>query len=181
MFTPRWWLSAAGAPHKSHVMGAVWGDNYQEEGHRWGLFRSDEPKGVLLMAAASFAAQWWKHFFILFSHIDHGGALLPVSPRFLARHSLERWCCSEAGTLLLTKTGRMYFFNPKSRMSYPVTQGQQSSLVLRWGQCCLSAADLNELTTLKKMQNDSCGSRAMNESGVSPLLESGACRCWQSP
>lgn len=36
----------------------------------------------------------------------------------------------------------------------PVTQGQQSSLVL---QCCFSAADLNEQTALKRMQNKSHG------------------------
>lgn len=123
---------------------------------------------------------------ILFSHVHHKGAhhrgaLLPVSPRLLARHSLERWCCSEAGALLLTKTGRMYFFNPKLCVSCPVRQGQQSSLVLHWGQCFLSAADLIELTTLKRMRKESCGSRATSESGGSPLLESGACGCWRSP
>ena len=168
MCTPRWWLSAAGAPDKSHLMWAVWGDNYQE-GQRWGLLQSDGPKGILLIAAASSAIKWWKlphpfqlHWSLRCSSVSltRAPARAFLLPRILPLPRKEKLLLNKAGSLLLTKTLRMYFFNPKVTGAYNLScdtgTTERSSFTLRSE---LPVCSWPQWTDPKTMQNEFWGNK----------------------
>lgn len=118
-----------------HLISLIWCELFERIIIRKGVkdeaSHSDRRKSALLIAAASSAIKWWKlprPFHLHWSLRCSSGSLSMASacafslPLFF--YSLERRRCSEAGSLLLIKTHRIYicgFFNPKVTGAYDLS------------------------------------------------------------